>query len=109
MAGPHVDRLELDLHAPMLDDFMRSRELYADLLAIGNQIKAGYTSRVPRDTGDLASTARVSMHKSTIFRDKRWEAEFEVGNSRVDYADEVEDRDHPLGETLAAMGFDVVI
>lgn len=106
----HRDPLDLsELHGPLLDEFMRSRELYAELLAIGNVIKAGYVSRVPRDTGDLAGTARVSMHKSRVFRDKRWEAEFEVGNSRVDYADDVEARDHPLGETLRAMGYDVTI
>lgn len=104
------DPLELDLHGPMLDDFMKSRELYAELYAIGRQIHAGYTSRVPRDTGDLAHTARVTMHRSTHFRDRRWEAEFAVGNARVDYAEEVEARDHPLEETLRAMGFgDVVI
>lgn len=104
------DRLEVDLHAPMLDEFMRSQQLKADLLAIGNQIKTGYTTRVPRDTGDLASTARVSMHRSKHFRDRRWEAEFAVGNARVDYAAAVEERDHPLGETLRALGFgDVVI
>lgn len=105
----HRDPLELDLYAPLLDDFMKSQELYAELLAIGNQIKAGYVSRVPRDTGDLAGTARVTMHKSRIFRDKRWEAEFSVGNSRVDYADDVEARDHPLEETLRAMGYNVAI
>lgn len=104
------DLLELDLHGPMLDDFMKSRELYADLLAIGNQIKAGYVTRVPRDTGDLAGTARVTMHRSKDYRDRRWEAEFAVGNARVDYAEEVEARDHPLGETLRALGYgDVLI
>lgn len=103
------DRLELDLHAPLLDEFMVSRELYAELMAIGNQIKAGYVARVPRDTGDLASTARVTMHRSKEFRDKRWEAEFAVGNARVDYADDVEAESHPLAETLRAMGYDVVI
>lgn len=106
----HRDLLELDLHGPMLDDFMKSRELYAELYAIGNAIKAGYVSRVPHDTGDLRGTARVSMHRSRLHRDKRWEAEFAVGNSRVDYAEAVEERDHPLGETLRAMGYgDVVI
>lgn len=104
-----VDRLQVDLHGPLLDDFMRSRDLYAELLAIGNEIKAGYVSRVPRDSGDLASTARVTMHHSTVFRDRRWEAEFEVGNSRVDYALPVEERDHPLGETLRAMGYDTEV
>lgn len=103
------DFLEVDLHGPMLDEFMRSRQLYAELLAIGNQIKAGYTSRVPRDTSALAGTARVSMHRSKIFRDRRWEAEFEVGNAQVDYAEAVEERDHPLGETLRSMGYDAVI
>lgn len=99
------DYLELDLQSPMLDDFMRSRELYADLMAIGNQIKAGYVARVPRDTSALAATARVTMHKSTIFKDRRWEAEFSAGNAAVDYASIVEERDHPLGETLRAMGY----
>lgn len=107
--GPNVDHLELDLESPMLDDVMRSPEMYAAVKAVANEIKAGYVTRVPRDTGDLSSTARVTMHKSRLHRDKRWEADFEVGNSRVDYADEVEARDHPLGETLAAMGYDVVI
>lgn len=105
-----IDLLELDLHAPMLDEFMRSRQLYAEMLAIGNTIKKGYVSRVARDTGDLASTARVMMRRSKDFGDRRWEAEFAVGNSRVDYADDVEARDHTLGDTLRALGFgDVVI
>lgn len=99
------DRLELDLHAPMLDEFMRSQQLKADLLAIGNEIKTGYVTRVPRDTGHLASTARVSMHRSKIFRDRRWEAQFEAGNASVDYALEVEEESHPLGETLVALGY----
>lgn len=103
------DRLELDLHAPLLDDFMRSRELYTDLQAIGQQILTGYVTRAPRDTGDLRSTAKVTMHRSTTYRDRRWEVEFSVGNSRVDYADDVEARDHPLGETLRALGWDVSI
>ena|SRR5689334_2062682 len=100
-----IDFLELDLHAPMLDEYMRSRELYAELLAIGQQIKKGYVARVARDTSDLASTARVSMHRSRDFADRRWEAAFEVGNSRVDYASIVEERDHTLAETLRALGF----
>lgn len=105
-----VDRLDLsDLHGPILDEFMVSRQLYAEMLAIGNLIKAGYVSRVPEDTGDLRSTARVTMHRSRRYRDHRWEAEFSAGNSRVDYADDVEARDHPLGETLRAMGWDVGI
>lgn len=104
------DRLELDLHSPMLDEYMRSQELYAEIRAVAETIKKGYISRVARDTGDLASTARVTMHKSRDFRDRRWEAEFAVGNSRVDYADVVEERDHTLAETLRAMGYgDVVI
>lgn len=106
----HIDPLEVDLHEPMLDEFMQSRGLYFDLYAIGQQIKAGYVSRVPRDTGDLASTASVRMHKSKDYPDRRWEVEFTVGNARVDYADDVEARDHPLAETLRALGYgDVVI
>lgn len=105
----HIDRLELDLHPPMLDEFMRSRDLHRDLHAIGLAIKAGYTARVPRESGALAHTARVTMHRSRHFRDRRWEAEFAVGNDRVDYAAIVEERDHPLAETLAAMGFRNVV
>lgn len=106
----HRDLLELDLHSPMLDEFMRSRELYAHLLAIGKQIQGGYISRAPADTGALKQTAQVNMRRSKTHRDRRWEVEFTVGNSRVDYADDVEARDHPLAETLRAMGFgDVVI
>ena len=105
------DLLDLsDLHGPLLDEFMHSTYLYAQLLAIGNQIKTGYLSRVPRDTQALAGTARVTMHRSTRYRDRRWEAEFSVGSAAVDYADDVEARDHPLGDTLRALGFgDVVI
>jgi len=105
----HRDLLELDLHAPLLDEFMRSRELYAHLLGIGKRMQAGYISRAPADTGALKQTAQVNMRRSKM-RDRRWEMEFTVGNSRVDYADDIERRDHPLGETLRAMGFgDVVI
>jgi hypothetical protein len=107
MAIDPVDRdnLELDLHGPMLDDFMKSQQLYAELYAIGGQIKAGYLARVPRDTQALANTARVTMHRSRTYRDRRWEAEFSAGSAVVDYADDVEARDHPLGETLRALGF----
>lgn len=107
MAIDPIDRdlLELDLKGPMLDDFMRSQHLYAELYAIAKQIQTGYLSRVPRDTQALAGTARVTMHRSTSYRDRRWESEFSVGNAQVDYADEVEARDHPLGDTLRALGF----
>ena len=104
------DLLELDLHGPMLDEVMRSSQMYADMRAVGELIKAGYLSRVPRDTQALAATARVTMHRSTTYRDRRWEAEFSAGSAAVDYADDVEARDHPLGDTLRALGFgDVVI
>lgn len=104
------DRLEVDLHGPMLDEFMRSRDLYAELLAIGQAIQGGYTARVPRETNALASSAKVAMRRSTEFRDRRWECEFTAGNSVVDYADDVENEFHPLAETLRALGYgDVVI
>lgn len=112
MAIDPVDRdlLELDLHAPMLDPFMKSQQLYAEMYAIARQIQTGYLSRVPRDTQALARSARVTMHRSTRYRDRRWESEFSAGNDQVDYAAEVEARDHPLGDTLRALGFgDVVI
>jgi hypothetical protein len=100
------DLLELDLHAPLLDEFMAGRDLYGELKAIAELIKAGYLARVPRDTQALAATAAVTMHRSKTHRDRRWEAEFSVGNAHVDYADDVEAQDHPLGETLRALGYD---
>ena len=52
----------------------------------------------------------MSMHRSKVFRDRRWEAEFSLGNSRVDYAEDVEERDHMMGQTLRDIGYgDVVI
>ena len=103
--GDH-DFLDLsDLHGPLLDDVMKSSEMYNQMRAVAELIKAGYLARVPRDTSALAGTARVTMHRSTLHRDRRWEAEFSVGNAAVDYAAEVEARDHPLGETLRALGF----
>ncbi len=104
------DRLEVDLHGPLLDQFMRSRELYAVLQAIGQDIKGAYVARVPRETNALAQSARVNMRRSTQFRDRRWEAEFSVGDSKVDYADDIENEYHPLAEALRALGYgDVVI
>ena len=107
MAIDPIDRdpLELHLRKPMLDEFMRSRQLYMELWRIGNQIKAGYVAAVPKDSGDLAATARVTMHRSKQYVDRRWEAEFSVGNSRVDYAAAVEERDHVLAEVLAGLGY----
>jgi hypothetical protein len=99
------DLLELDLHSPMLDEFMRSTQLRAVVHAVASAIRAGYVSRAPMDTGDLKASARVSMHRSREFRDRRWEAEFTVGNSRVDYAPALEERYHILAETLRALGY----
>lgn len=99
------DPLEFDLKAPVLDDFMHSRDLYAILQGIGQEIVRGYQGRVPHDSGDLASTAKVSMRRSTHYADRRWEAEVSVGNARVDYAAVIEERDHPLADTLRALGF----
>lgn len=106
-----IDYLDLsDLHGPLLDDFMKSRQLYAELMAIALEVKTGYVSRVPRESGNLANTARVTMHRSSEYRDRRWVADFTAGNAKVDYAAAVEAEDHPLGETLRAMGYgDVVI
>lgn len=110
MARRSVDKLDLsDLEPPMLDDLMKSPQMYAEMQAVARQIMTGYVSRVPHDSGALRATARVTMHRSTRYKDRRWEAEFSVGNSKVDYAAAVEERDHPLGETLRAMGWDVVI
>jgi hypothetical protein len=100
-----VDRLELHLKGPLLDEFMRSRQLYAELFALASEIKTGYRTRVPKDTRALAESARVTMHRSSTYRDRRWEAEFTAGNSKVDYADDIERRDHPLGETLRDLGY----
>lgn len=102
MAG---DRLEIDLHGPLLDDLMKSQDMYADILAIGNLIVTGLRGRIPKDTTALADTARASMHHSNIYRDKRWECEVQYGNAQHDYANIIEDRDHPLGETLRALGY----
>ncbi|AEJ95325.1 hypothetical protein SEA_LITTLELAF_43 [Mycobacterium phage LittleLaf] len=101
-----IDRLDLsDLHGPLLDDFMKSRQLYIELRAVAEEIRKGYIARVPRDTHALANSAKVTMHKSTTFRDRRWEADLTIGNAKVDYAAAVEEESQPLGETIRAMGY----
>ena len=51
----HRDRLELDLKAPLLDEFMRSPRVVRRPSWHRNADQSRVVSRVTRDTGDLAA------------------------------------------------------
>lgn len=105
--GPQRDKLigVTHIRAPILDAVMRDNAMRAEMLTVANEIKARYVAKVPKETGNLASTAKTSAHRSKIFRDRRWEAEFSVGGARAPYAVAVEEEHHVLGEVLREMGF----
>lgn len=60
---------------------------------------------MPSDTGKLKATAKVTFHRSTEHRDRRWEAEYSVGGPRADYIVPLEDEHHYLDAVLREMGF----
>jgi hypothetical protein len=102
MGSDQRDRLIVNLYYPLLSDYLKGQMMRAELLAIGNQIKAKWVARVAKDTGNLASTAAVTMRKGGAKRD-RWEVEFSAGGPRAEYAPEIEDEGHALEDTLREM------
>lgn len=101
-----VDRLLLSqLRSPMLTELMVSMQMKAEMDGVAEEIKRRWLAKVPKETGNLASTARVTSHRSTVMRDKRWESEFSFGGPRAPYAPEVEARDHALAQVLREMGY----
>lgn len=104
--GPDLDKLILGtLRSPMLNELMRSMQMRAEVLAVANEIKARHTAKVPTHTGKLKSTAQVTSHRSTIFRDRRWEAEYSIGGPAAPYILPLEEELHMLADTLAEMGY----
>lgn len=103
---PDIDRLATGtLRYPMLNALMGSQVMKANMVAVASEIRRGWMSRVPRDTGRLASSAQVSAHRSTSFPDRRWEADLTIGGPDAPYARAVEEEVHALADTLAAMGY----
>ena len=94
-----------NLRGPLLDDYYGSPIQKEDVLEIAREVSRRYLAKVPRETGNLASTARVSAHRSRVHRDRRWEAEFSVGGPRAPYVVAVEEGQHILARVLAEMGF----
>lgn len=110
MMAEHLDVDHLDLSglgAPLLTDFMKSQGLKDALYEVGLEIMKGWVANVPRDTGNLKSTAAVKMRRVTGGRPKgvRWEAEFVAGGPRAPYAPEVEAEYQVLEHVLASLGF----
>jgi hypothetical protein len=104
--GYHVDRLDVStLRGPLLDSYYGSALQRADVMAIAEEIKRRHLAKLPSDTGNLKSTARVSAHRSKEHRDRRYEAEYSIGGPRADYIVPLEDEHHWLDETLREMGF----
>ena len=107
MTGPHIDNLQPRLENPMLDDFYKSGELKAEVVAVAEEIKARYLTKLSahNQTGNLARSAKVTTHRSKIHPDKRWEAEFSVGGGKLDYADDLEVKYGLLASVLNDMGY----
>lgn len=106
MGLQHVDRLEIgQLRGPLLDDFYKSGFLRGEVLAIAQEIMRRHLAKLPSDTGNLRSTARVTSHRSSVHPDRRWEAEYSIGGPRADYILPLEEEHHYLAETLREMGY----
>lgn len=105
MPDKYLDPLEVDLHAPMLSEFLISQALKMDLMDIGLEIRARWVAKVEKDTGNLASTAQVHARKGGR-RFDRWTVEFTAGGPQAPYVGIVEGRDHALAKVLEEMGFD---
>lgn len=104
----HVDSLDLsDLAPPLLSDFMKSQGLKESLYEVAQEIMKGWVANVPRDTGNLRSTAAVRMHRVAGGRPPgpRWEAEFIAGGPKAPYAPEVEAEYQVLQHVLKSLGF----
>lgn len=101
-----MDRLDVSqLRGPLLNDYYGSALQKADVMVIAEEIKRRHLAKIPTDTGNLRSTAKVSAHRSTEHPDRRWEAEYSIGGPRADYIVPLEDEHHWLDQTLREMGF----
>lgn len=106
MGLQHQDRLETGrLRGPLLDDFYKSGFLREQMLAIAREVMHRHLDKLPSDTGNLRSTARVTAHRSSVHKDRRWEAEYSIGGPRAPYILPLEDEHHYLAETLREMGY----
>jgi hypothetical protein len=105
-ANRHIDNLDLSqLKAPLLNDYYGSSIQREDVAKIANEIMRRHLAKLPTDTGNLRSTARVVTRRSTGYQDGRWEAEYSVGGPRADYIVPLEDEHHYLDQVLREMGF----
>lgn len=93
------------LKPPMLDEFMGSTQLRAEVVAIAEQVKHAHLALLPSETGNLRSTARVTAHRSTTHPDRRWEAEYSIGGGRADYILPLEQEGHYLERALRSLGY----
>lgn len=105
-ANRHIDNLDLSqLKAPLLNDYYGSAIQREDVAKIANEIMRRHLAKLPSETGNLKSTARVATRRSAGYRDGRWEAEYSVGGPRADYIVPLEDEHHYLDQVLREMGF----
>jgi hypothetical protein len=104
--GPHIDRLLLSqLRSPMLNEAMRSSAMRDEVLDIAEEIKTRWQAKIPKDSGNLRSTATTRAFRSPEYEDRRWVAEFSAGGPRAPYAPMVEAETHALAEVLRDMGY----
>jgi hypothetical protein len=102
----HVDTLDVStLRGPLLDDYYGSALQRRDVMAVAEEIMRRHIAKLPSNTGNLRSTARVTAHRSKEHRDRRYEAEYSVGGPRADYIVPLEDEHHYLDSVLREMGF----
>jgi hypothetical protein len=105
-AAGDKDRLDVStLRGPLLDEYYGSSVQRQDVLRIAEEIRRRHVAKLPSDTGNLKSTARVTARRSREHRDRRYEAEYSIGGARADYIVPLEDEHHWLDETLREMGF----
>lgn len=95
------------LHAPMLNDFLKSQQLKAEMEAIGKFILRRYQDKVPVHTGNLRSTAHINTRRVVSGRPRtaRWCVDFTAGGERAPYAWVVEGNEHTLTDILNEMGW----
>lgn len=106
MALQSTDRLITGtLRTPMLDDYMKSTQLRAELLERGNEIKHAHLALLPSETGHLRSTARVSAHRSNEHPDRRWVVDYTIGGPGAGYILPLEEEGHYLQRALRNLGY----
>lgn len=102
----HIDSLEVGrLRGPLLDDYYGSAIQRQDVMQVAEEIKRRHLAKLPSQTGNLRSTARVTAHRSREHRDRRYEAEYSIGGPRAPYIVPLEDEHHYLDQVLREMGF----